>query len=57
MVKMVINDEKVYQCEECGFEYEEKEWAEKCEAWCKKHHSCNIEITKHATYQPEDLNS
>ena len=42
-----------YQCEECGFEYAEKEWAEKCEAWCKEHKSCNIEITAHGML-PED---
>lgn len=57
MVKVVINDEKNYQCEECGFEYKEKEWAEKCEAWCKEHRSCNIEITSHAIQQSVDLNS
>lgn len=39
---------KVYQCDICKFKYEDKNWAEKCEAWCKKTHSCNIEITKHA---------
>ena len=37
-----------YVCEECGFAYKEKALAEKCESWCKKHHSCNIEITKNA---------
>jgi len=37
-----------YQCPECGFEYKEKEWAEKCEVWCKEHHTCNLEIIKHA---------
>jgi hypothetical protein len=41
-------DEKLYQCPECGFHYAEKEWAEKCEAWCREHKSCNIEITAHA---------
>lgn len=41
-------EEKLYRCPECGFWYKEKEWAEKCEAWCKEHKSCNIEITKHA---------
>ena len=40
--------EKVFVCTECGFHYVNKEWAEKCEAWCKKYHSCNIEITSHA---------
>ncbi len=38
-------DKELHQCEECGFCYEEREWAEKCEAWCKEHQSCNIEIT------------
>lgn len=40
--------QKLYQCPECGFLYKEKEWAEKCEAWCKEHKSCNLEITKYA---------
>lgn len=32
-------------------QYTEKEWAEKCEAWCKEHKSCNIEIISHAIPQ------
>ena len=45
-----IKENKVvlYQCEECGFRYLSRDWAEKCEAWCKEHHSCNLEITKNA---------
>ena len=39
---------ELYQCEECGFNYDEKEWAEKCEAWCREYKSCNLEITSHA---------
>ncbi len=47
---------ELYQCEECGFHYEDnstllitgKKQAEKCEAWCKEHKSCNIEITASA---------
>lgn len=38
----------LYQCPECGLYYKEKEWAEKCEAWCRKYKSCNLEIIKHA---------
>ena len=38
----------VYQCEECGLHYDEREWAEKCEAWCREHHTCNLEIIAHA---------
>ena len=41
---------ELYQCEECGFAYAEKEWAEKCEAWCKERHSCNLEITSHGKF-------
>jgi hypothetical protein len=36
-------------CEECGLKYEDRIWAEKCEDWCRKHKSCNLEIIKHAT--------
>ena len=39
------NNKDLYQCEACGYQYEEKEWADKCEAWCNKHHSCNLKIT------------
>lgn len=39
----------LFQCEECGLSYENMEWAQKCEEWCKEHHSCNLEIIKHAT--------
>ena len=49
MVKVIQKENKeLYQCEECGFHYAEMEWAEKCEAWCREHKSCNIEITAHA---------
>jgi len=37
-----------YVCEACGFAYHEEELARKCETWCKKHNSCNIEITKNS---------
>ncbi len=50
---MVVVEGGVYVCEECGFEYEEKEWPEKCEAWCKKYKGCNLEITKHSIHKNE----
>lgn len=37
-----------YTCEVCGFTYEERAWAEKCEDFCTKHHACSLEITSHA---------
>ena len=49
MFKIIKQDEKeLYQCGECGFHYKDKKQAEKCEAWCKEHHSCNIGITASA---------
>ena len=52
IIKMVKeigkNDKKYFQCESCGFYYEDKEIAEKCQAYCDEHHSCSLEITKHA---------
>jgi hypothetical protein len=37
---------QLYKCPECRLNYKEKEWMNKCEAWCKEHHSCNLEITR-----------
>ncbi len=49
MVKKVTTEGREYfQCEECLLLYEDKEWAERCNAWCKKFPSCNLEITAHA---------
>jgi len=49
MVRNAIKGkEKHFECEECGFKYKDKAWAEKCEKWCKEKHSCNIEIIAHA---------
>ena len=38
----------VYKCEKCGWLYRKREFADKCQAWCEKHKSCNLEIAKHA---------
>jgi len=47
---------KLYQCPECGLYYKEKEWEEKCEAWCKKYKSCNLEIINHSV-EPHNINN
>jgi len=39
----------LYECQECHLLYHDEHWAKKCEEWCIKHKSCNLEITKHAT--------
>ena len=43
-----VERKMVYKWEKCGWIYEEESLAEKCEAWCEKHKSCNLEITKHS---------
>ena len=42
------NNQNLHECKECGLHYKNKDTAEKCEAWCKKNHTCNVEITKEA---------
>ena len=38
-----------YQCGICKLSYENKQWAEKCENWCKKNKgTCNPEFVKHS---------
>lgn len=39
---------KLFVCLKCGLSYQKVEWANKCEQWCRKNHTCNVEITKHA---------
>jgi hypothetical protein len=45
---MVKKMDDFWICEECKLKYNEKKLAERCEAWCKKYGSCNLEITKYA---------
>ncbi|MBI3627604.1 MAG: hypothetical protein HY220_02570 [Candidatus Sungbacteria bacterium] len=42
------NSKKYYKCEECGLIYSDKGIAEKCQAWCLEHKSCNLEIIEYA---------
>jgi len=49
MAKMIKKEnKKYYQCGICKFVYKDKNWADKCEEWCKKHKSCNMSITNYA---------
>ncbi len=43
--------QKLFVCPECSLSYTDAQWAKKCAAWCKEHHSCNLEIIKHAFEQ------
>jgi thioredoxin 1 len=46
--KETQQNQTLYQCEACGFEYKEIENAQQCENFCKQHNSCSTEIAKHA---------
>ena len=46
--KDIKNGEIYYKCSECLMRYSNKSLAEKCEEWCKKHKSCNINLIKYA---------
>jgi thioredoxin 1 len=49
MVKKTVQQNQIlYQCEACGFEYKEIENAQQCENFCNEHNSCSTEIAKHA---------
>lgn len=37
-----------FKCEECGLLYRDKTWALKCQEWCAKNKSCNLEIIRHS---------
>lgn len=39
---------RLYRCPVCGMHYHDEATAEKCEAWCTEHKSCNIDIIAHA---------
>jgi len=49
MVEKIKKGAKIYfQCPKCSFFYKNKNFAEECENWCKKHKSCNTEITQYS---------
>lgn len=38
------NDTQIYTCPECGLHYRDEATAKACEAFCKQHHACSLEI-------------
>lgn len=53
MVRPLEGRPGIFLCEECGLGYAEQRTAEACEAYCKSHASCSIEITAKAIYPRE----
>jgi len=35
-----------YECPECGLHYTDEATAKKCEAFCREHHACSLEIAQ-----------
>ncbi len=44
----MTEEKNIHKCEECGMSYKEEDLAKQCQAWCKEHGTCNVEITKNA---------
>ena len=49
-MKITKNNRKYYACKIRKFAYNDLSLAEKCESWCKKYKSCNLEIVKKAIF-------
>lgn len=45
---MVDKNKDFWKCSICSLKYKKKEYASRCEKWCRKHRSCNLEITQHS---------
>lgn len=43
----------IYTCALCKLGYANMKTAKECEAFCKSHDACSLEITKKAVYKPE----
>ena len=54
MVRPLQGRPGVFVCEECGLGYADRTIAESCEAYCRSHNSCSIEITARAIYPGPD---
>lgn len=50
MVHPLEDRPDVFLCDECGLGYASEAVARRCEAYCKEHQSCSIEITRDAVY-------
>ncbi|MDP3697993.1 MAG: hypothetical protein Q8R47_00245 [Nanoarchaeota archaeon] len=46
--KQQYKGKSLFRCELCNFLYNKENFALECEAYCKKHKSCSLEITKKA---------
>lgn len=40
-----MREEKIFQCPKCGLHYRDEILAKECEAFCKTHNACSLEIS------------
>lgn len=52
-----MTKQSLYQCPECGLHYTDQETAKQCQAWCKGHKSCNLEITQHSVEAKQGMST
>ena len=43
-----LEGEIIYKCEKCGWLYKDREIAQKCEKYCRRHNAYNLKYTKFA---------
>ena len=39
---------RYHTCEDCHLHYEDKSWADRCEDWCTRNGTCNLDITRNS---------
>lgn len=47
--------QELYQCPACKLYYRDREIRDRCEAWCREHQSCNLDLVQYAV-PAEELN-
>ncbi len=52
MVRTLEGRPGIFLCEECGLGYASETTAQECEAFCKAHNACSVQITRAAVYRP-----
>jgi hypothetical protein len=45
--------EQIYQCPECGLHYRDETTASLCEAFCREHQACDLEIIQYSLERQE----
>ena len=44
----MLDKKRQFRCPECRLHYRDEELAKQCQAYCKEHKACSMEIAPHA---------